>query len=69
MSDGDPLIFYREIMRFALQQLVSRGWLFFECNEFNAPAVAELADSMGFVDGELRQDLQGKERMWRGRCP
>jgi len=66
VSDEDPLIFYRAILRFAQAHLIDRGWLFFECNEFNAAAVAELATAAGFVQGQIRQDLQTKDRMWRG---
>jgi release factor glutamine methyltransferase len=66
VSDADPLLFYREILRFAQQYLIQSGWLFFECNEFNAEEVDQLATGMGFGQREIRRDLQGKQRMWRG---
>ena len=67
VQNGDALLFYKNIFEFAQKYLEEGGYLFFECNEFNAPKVAELGKKMGFEDGELRKDLQGKDRMWRGR--
>lgn len=67
VEDDDPLLFYRSILTFALQQASPNNSLFFECNEFNAEEVAALGTSLGFQEGELRKDLQGKWRMWRGK--
>lgn len=66
VPESDPLLFYRAIFHFAREHLVENGWLFFECNEFNASEVLDLGHSQGF-QGELRDDLQGKARMYRGR--
>lgn len=66
VEDDDALIFYRTIMKLAIQQAQPGSILFFECNEFNAKEVADLATALGFKNGELRKDLQGKWRMWRG---
>ena len=63
VDDADPLLFYRAIAAFALQRLRPGGALFFECNEFNAPQVAELLQQAGFARVELRQDLAGADRM------
>lgn len=65
VDDEDPLIFYKEIIDFALGHLNAGGNLYFECNEFNAKEVKELLELNGFEDVELRQDLQGKDRMIR----
>lgn len=65
VSDDDPLIFYRQIARFAKQFLRANGYLFFECNEYNAKAVLTLLAETGWKDVELREDLSGKERMVR----
>ncbi len=67
IEDEDPLLFYRRIMELALVKLKSNGLLFFECNEFNAQDVHRLGEQLGFQDTELRKDLQGKWRMWKGR--
>ena len=66
VADDDPLVFYRRIMELALYRLKPGGLLFFECNEFNAREVHELGQQLGFEQAELRQDLQGKWRMWKG---
>lgn len=66
VPDDDPLVFYRAIADFALQKLRPGGALFFECNEFNAPEVADLLRTSGFEEVQLRQDLSGTNRMVRG---
>ncbi len=65
VSDDDPLVFYRQIARFAQQYLRVNGYLFFECNEYNAKAVLALLVETGWKQVELREDLSGKERMVR----
>ncbi|MBK8969373.1 MAG: peptide chain release factor N(5)-glutamine methyltransferase [Lewinellaceae bacterium] len=66
VEDSDPLLFYREIGRFALQKLNPAGALFFETNEFNAKDVADMLGRMGFTI-ELRSDLSGADRMLMAR--
>lgn len=66
VENDDPLLFYRQIMRFAQQRLRPGGLLFFECNEYNAEEVHQLGIDLGFVQASLRKDLQGKWRMWKG---
>lgn len=63
VENDDPLLFYRTIAGLAREKLGSGGVLFFECNEFNAPAVVELLEREGFISVELRQDLAGADRM------
>ncbi|MEZ5044254.1 MAG: peptide chain release factor N(5)-glutamine methyltransferase [Saprospiraceae bacterium] len=67
VDDEDPLLFYREIGRFALRHLKAGGYLFFELNEFNAEKVVELLTEQGYEHIQLQQDLQGKNRMLLGR--
>ena len=64
--DEDPLLFYKKISSFALKHLTPGGWLFFECNEFNAKKALALLEQFGFEDCQLMKDLNGKERMLRG---
>ena len=66
VENEEPLIFYRTIMELAQQKLKAGGILFFECNEFNAEEVDQLGRQLGFTNTELRRDLQGKWRMWKG---
>lgn len=65
VSDEDPLVFYRQIARFAKQFLNTNGYLFFECNEYNAREVAVMLGEMGWKEVVLQKDLSGKERMIR----
>lgn len=65
VADDDPLVFYHQIARFAQQYLCANGYLFFECNEYNAKAVVALLVETGWKQVELRKDLSGKERMVR----
>ncbi|MEM1322862.1 MAG: peptide chain release factor N(5)-glutamine methyltransferase [Bacteroidota bacterium] len=67
VADNDPLVFYRNIAQFALQNLQTEGYLFFECNEFNAKEVIALLERMDFRECLLQEDMQGKERMIRAR--
>ena len=65
VPDANPLLFYDTIAEFALEKLKPKGFLFFECNEFNAKEVVHLLEGKGFVAVELRQDMNGKDRMIR----
>jgi release factor glutamine methyltransferase len=59
----DPLIFYKAIANFAVDQLAENGRLFFEINENYGKETVELFNSKGFTDIELRQDMSSKNRM------
>lgn len=63
VEDDDPLIFYRKIGEYALQNLKPSGWLFFELNEFHADATRELIQKLGFQQVEVVLDLMEKPRM------
>lgn len=65
VSNDDPLLFYRQIARFAQQYLGTGGYLFFECNEYNASEVATMLSEMAWEEIVLHKDLSGKERMIR----
>lgn len=67
VGDDDPLVFYRAIAAFALQNLRPGGSLLFECNEFNAAQVAALMREQAFSDVSLRRDLSGADRMVGGK--
>ena len=63
VSDEDPLVFYRAIMRFAQSHLADRGSLYLEINENLGTEMCRLAESCGFQQPELRIDMNGKDRM------
>lgn len=63
VEDDDALIFYREIALKALQYLKEGGALYFEIHEDLSPEVVALLEGLGFVNIEVRKDLQNKDRM------
>lgn len=69
VADEDPLIFYREIGKNALLNLKSGGKLFFEIHEDLSTETADLLKGIGFVNIEMRKDLQGKMRMIKAEKP
>lgn len=66
VENEQPLIFYQTITAFAQQYLNKNGWLYFECNEFNAPEVKKMLEAHQFQAVELLKDMEGKNRMVRG---
>ena len=69
VEDEDPLIFYREIGKNALLNLKAGGKLFFEIHEDLSAETADLLKGIGFVNMEMRKDLQGKLRMIKAEKP
>ncbi len=61
VEDFDPLIFYKKIYNYSLQNLTKEGQVYLECNEYNALDVQELF-ARGF-QAEVIKDIQGKDRM------
>ncbi|QQL51113.1 peptide chain release factor N(5)-glutamine methyltransferase [Mucilaginibacter ginkgonis] len=69
VPEDDPLLFYKAIASFALQNLNSNGLLFFEINESFAQQTIDMMTGKGFRDIELRQDIRGKDRMVKANNP
>jgi release factor glutamine methyltransferase len=67
VSDGNPLVFYKAIAQVAQTALKPNGFVYFEINEAFGNETAEVLSSFGFVDIEIRKDINGKDRMVRGR--
>ncbi len=65
VADDDPFIFYDRIAVSASAQLSDGGWLYFEIHEDFSDEVIACLTIHGFVNIELRKDLQGKSRMIR----
>ena len=64
--DEDPLLFYRIISQKALKTLKSGGKLYFEINEAFGKETKELMERTGFLDVEIFEDLNARQRMVRG---
>lgn len=67
VPDGDPLVFYREIADFSTFHLKEGGWIYFEINESFGTEISDLLYHFGFTEIEIRKDLNGKNRMVRGK--
>jgi release factor glutamine methyltransferase len=63
VSNENPLIFYKAIADFAQTNLKPNGQLYFEINEYLGSETVEMLKDKGFINIELRQDMQGKDRM------
>ncbi len=63
VPDNDTLMFYNAIAEYAQSHLNKEGKLFFEINENLAEEVKKVLTLHGFSKIEVRQDLQGKDRM------
>jgi release factor glutamine methyltransferase len=66
VEDNDPFIFYEKICEDGFQILKNEGWIYFDIHEDLAYNVKSIMETNGFVNIEVRKDLQGKERMIRG---
>ena len=63
VPDIDALRFYRAIADIATKRLNHNGILYFEINEKKGQETVGILKEKGFSDIELREDLQGKDRM------
>lgn len=63
VPDNNPLLFYKKIAELAQENLVNKGWLFFEINQYLAKETKELLASLGFINIEIKKDLFGNYRM------
>ena len=67
VDDRTPLVFYQAIAEKAIISLKKGGKLYFEIHENSGAEVCQLLSALGYSDIELRKDLQGKDRMVRGK--
>ncbi len=65
VEDTDALLFYRKIAELANQNLVEKGKLFFEINQYLGKETLQLLDKFGFNSTELKKDIYGNDRMTR----
>lgn len=63
VPDNDPLLFYKAIIQFCKNHLIQQGLLYFEINEGSGDEVIKLLNKEGFINVELKKDMQGKDRM------
>lgn len=63
VPDENPLLFYRAIAEYAAKNLKENGLLFFELHENFGSETKTMVEQLGFDGVEVREDLQGKNRM------
>jgi len=63
VDNDDPLLFYRAIAQFALQQLSPGGSIYVEIHEDLGAITQQLFTDSGFSKVEVKKDMQGKDRM------
>ena len=68
-GSGDGLWFYRALIPLCRERLKPGGFLAFECGDDQAPRVLELLRENGYGELSTRRDLEGFERVVRGRIP
>jgi len=66
VENEDPLIFYKAITKYAVDNLTTKGYLFFEINEYLGKPMTQLLKSFNFNGIELKQDIFKKDRMIKG---
>ena len=66
VENEDPLIFYKAITKYAVDNLTTKGSLFFEINEYLGKPMTQLLKSFNFNGIELKQDIFKKDRMIKG---
>jgi release factor glutamine methyltransferase len=63
VENYNPIIFYEAIVKYAESNLSENGFLFFEIHPDFSAEISDLLKLKGFINIELRKDLQGKNRM------
>ncbi|MBN1651660.1 MAG: peptide chain release factor N(5)-glutamine methyltransferase [Bacteroidales bacterium] len=63
VKDDDPLLFYKKIIHFADNQLISGGRLYFEINENLGIQLIALLKAYSYKQIELKNDIHEKARM------
>jgi release factor glutamine methyltransferase len=66
VPDHDPLKFYRALISFGEQYLKDGGKQFWEINEAYGKECFMLMKEHGYINIELRRDINGKDRMISG---
>lgn len=66
VDDSDPMIFYKKITSLSFEVLPEGGHLFFESNQIYTNEVAEIMQSKGFKNIEIKEDINQNPRMIYG---
>ncbi len=63
VANEDPFLFYNAIVDFAQSHLNPGGSLYFEIHEAMGEQVKQLLTQKGFINAQVKKDMQGKDRM------
>lgn len=63
VANEDPFLFYNAIVDFAQSLLNPGGSLYFEIHEAMGEQVKQLLTQKGFINVQVKKDMQGKDRM------
>ncbi len=63
VSDDNPLLFYKAIVEFTVDNLKENGLLFFEINQYLGQETKGLLAEYGFKNIQLKKDIFGNDRM------
>jgi len=66
VDNAKPLVFYKAITTFASIYLKPKGQLYFEINQYLGEETQQLLVDAGFQNIELRNDINGNDRMLKG---
>ena len=67
VSDSEPLVYYSAILNIADKTLLPGGRLYFEINEAMGESLIQLFKEFDYTEIEIVLDLNGKERIIKGR--
>lgn len=67
VNDSEPLVFYKSILETAKSILLPEGMVYFEINESMGQEMADLLGSFRYSEIKLFRDINGKERIIKGR--
>lgn len=63
VDNNNPLVFYKAITNFAVDNLKENGKLYFEINQYLGEETKQLLVDAGFSDIELKKDLNDNDRL------
>ena len=69
VDDYDPILFYKAIADYSLNNLNSKGLLYFEINEKYGEEIKIMLLNLNFINIELRKDFFGKDRFIKAQMP
>ena len=69
VDDYDPILFYKAIVDYSLNNLNSKGLLYFEINEKYGEEIKIMLLNLNFINIELRKDFFGKDRFIKAQMP